>query len=261
MITVDEKSTRPVVLTIAGLDPSGGAGIIADIRAISHFDCIPVAAVTSLTFQTSKSMSGAAHQTAETVRAQIKSARAENSIAAVKTGMLPTREVVQELVTLIRDGLLAAPVIDPVMRSSSGYDLIEADAWELLLTDLMPLARVITPNIPEAERITGRQISDEEGMRRAANQIREMGARAVLIKGGHLSQERSPMRTVPRQAIDVMNEAGEVTVFRSDWIEGPPMRGTGCSLSAGIAACLAKGMTLQEAAAAAKHFVAIARFI
>jgi hydroxymethylpyrimidine kinase/phosphomethylpyrimidine kinase len=275
-----------VVLTIAGFDPSGGAGIMADIRAFTFFGCTPVAAVTSLTVQNSHSMSGATHQAAEMVRAQIMSVLAENSIAAAKTGMLPTRAIVGAIVELVRDGILPAPVIDPVMRSSSGYDLITADAWDSLLRGLMPLARVITPNIPEAERITGAQISSEDEMRRAANQIRELGARAVLIKGGHLGERKSEVRgqrsavgdqrsavsdqraergrspTVregSHQAIDLLDDEGEVTIFRGDWIEGPPLRGTGCMLSAGITACLAKGMSLRESVAAAKHFVAGAR--
>jgi hydroxymethylpyrimidine kinase/phosphomethylpyrimidine kinase len=256
----NEKSAAPVVMTIAGFDPSGSAGIIADIRAFSFFGCVPVAAVTSLTFQNSTAMSGAAHQTAETVCEQIKSLLAENLIAGVKTGMLPTREIVREVARLFRKTNLPAPVIDPVMRSSSGYDLVEADAWDLLLSDLMPLARVITPNIPEAERITGRKISDEEGMRQAANQIREMGAPAVLIKGGHLRQQRSEVRDQrsagPDQAIDLLDDNGEVTVFRGDWIEGAAMRGTGCTLSAAITACLGKGMALKESVGAAKRFVA-----
>jgi len=288
-----QTGALPVVLTIAGFDPSGGAGIIADIRAFTFFECAPVAAVTSLTFQNSTTMSGAAHQTGEIVRAQIMSLLAENSIAGVKIGMLPTGEIVQEVVELIRKNNLPPPVIDPVMRSSSGYDLITTDGWDLLLSDLMPLARVITPNIPEAERITGSQISDEDGMRRAANQIREMGARAVLIKGGHLGEQRSEVKgqrsdvrgqrseisaqgpdgsdqrgergsspTVREgsdQAIDLLDDEGEVTIFRGDWIEGPPLRGTGCLLSAAITACLAKGMSLKESVAAAKHYVGAKR--
>jgi hydroxymethylpyrimidine kinase/phosphomethylpyrimidine kinase len=267
---VTKIDDSPIGLTIAGFDPSGGAGIIADIRALIHFNCVPVAAVTSLTFQNSKSISGAAHQTAETVRAQVMSLLATNSIAAVKTGMLPTREIIREVTRLFRETDLPAPVVDPVMRSTSGYDLMTEDAWESLLQELMPLARVITPNIPEAERITGRQIVNEEEMRRAAAQIRQMGARAVLVKGGHLG-ERGSSPTVregstqsvgpaqsnrSHQAIDVLDDEGEVTIFRGDWIEGPPMRGTGCMLSAGIAACLAKGLSLKQSVSAAKHYVA-----
>jgi hydroxymethylpyrimidine kinase/phosphomethylpyrimidine kinase len=269
-MNVDEENTRPVVLSIAGFDPSGGAGILADVRAFTYFDTIPVAAITSLTFQNSTAMSGAVHQTPETVRGQIMSLRAAHPIAAAKTGMLPTREIVLEVVRLVRDAALPAPVIDPVMRSSSGFDLMTTDAWDSLLTELMPLARVITPNIPEAERMTGQRISNEDEMRRAAERIREMGARAVLIKGGHLGRRSElggqtsevgnrgagpTVREFSEQAIDLLDDNGEVTFFRADWIAGPPMRGTGCMLSAAIAACLANGMTLKESIAAAKNFV------
>ncbi|MDX6613718.1 MAG: hydroxymethylpyrimidine/phosphomethylpyrimidine kinase [Blastocatellia bacterium] len=231
---------------------------MADVRAFTYFGCNPVAAVTSLTFQNSTAMSGATHQPAATVRAQIMSLVAENSIAAMKTGMLPTSDIVHEVVQLIHETNLPAPVIDPVMRSTSGYELITAGAWDLLLSDLMPLARLITPNIPEAEHMTGLRISDEDGMRRAANQIRELGARAVLIKGGHLNRSLTVSEGAAH-AIDVLDDEGEVTVFRGDWIEGPPLRGTGCLLSAAITACLANGMSLKESVGAAKHYVAEAR--
>ena len=266
-MVVDENIVRPVVLTIAGFDPSGGAGILADVRAFAHFETNPVAAITSLTFQNSTAMSGAVHQTAETVRDQIMSLITAHQIAAVKTGMLPTREIVLEVVRLVRERHLPAPVIDPVMRSSSGFDLMTSDAWDSLLTELMPLSRVITPNIPEAERMTEQRISNEDEMRRAAATIREMGARAVLIKGGHLGERKSEIGgqrsevggpTVTEgsdRAIDLLDDNGEVTVFRAAWIAGPPMRGTGCMLSAAIAACLANGMTLKESIAAAKNFV------
>jgi hydroxymethylpyrimidine/phosphomethylpyrimidine kinase len=271
----DEENVRPVVLTIAGFDPSGGAGILADVRAFAHFDTDPVAVITSLTFQNSNAVSGAAHQAPETVRSQIISLLAAHKIAAVKTGMLPTRETVLEVVRLIGDADLPAPVIDPVMRSSSGFDLMTTDAWDSLLTELMPLSRVITPNIPEAERITGLRISNEDDMRRAAERIREMGAGAVLIKGGHLGKQRSDnegqqtaasergssptVREGSGEAIDLLDDNGEVTVFRADWIAGPPMRGTGCALSAAIAACLANGMTLKDAVGIAKRFVSTER--
>jgi hydroxymethylpyrimidine/phosphomethylpyrimidine kinase len=186
--------------------------------------------------------------------------------------MLPTREIVLEVVRFIRDADLPAPVIDPVMRSSSGFDLMNTDAWDSLLSELMPLSRVITPNIPEAERMTGRQISNEDEMRRAAERIRAMGAGAVLIKGGHLGEQRSDnegqqaaaserggsptVREGSVEAIDLLDDDGEVTVFRGDWIAGPPMRGTGCMLSAAIAACLAKGVTLTDAVDSGRRFVA-----
>src|SRR5712692_5047134 len=257
-----EKLTRPITLTIAGFDPSGGAGIIADIKTFTAFGCTPSAAITSLTFQNARSVWGAAHQTVETLRSQVEAIVAESHISAVKTGMLPSREIVAEVARLFRETELPAPVVDPVLRSTSGYELMEADAIKVLLAELMPLVRVITPNIPEAETLTGLRIENEKGMREAASKLREMGARAVLIKGGHLEQGsgirgQGSEKTGPvRQAIDVLDDEGRVTVFHAEWIDSPPVRGTGCMLSSAIAACLAKGLALEEAAGRAKEFVA-----
>src|SRR5258706_482506 len=244
-----DPNPSQVVLIIAGFDPSGGAGLIADLRALAAFGCRPVAAVTSLTFQNSGGVWGATHQNAESLRAQIQPAAKEFRIAAVKIGMLPTRELVLEVARLVRETIVPAPVIDPVLRSSSGYELMEPDAREVWLTELMPLARVITPNIPEAETLTGSPIKNESDMHAAAAKLREAGARAVLVKGGHLPVLHS-------EAIDVLDDDGTVTVFRGVWIDGPPVRGTGCMLSAAIAAGLAAGMNLQESVSAARSFVA-----
>jgi len=260
--------TPPVVLTIAGFDPSGGAGIIADIRAIVALGCTPVAAVTSITRQNSESISGAIHQTAEALRAQILPVVTEFRVAAVKIGMLPTRESVMEVVRLIQEQKIPAPVVDPVLRSTSGYELMEPDAKEVLLTELMPLARLITPNIPEAEALTGIGIKSEDDMRTAARKLRKMGARAVLIKGGHLTRrsevggqkaegrrQKAEKARAKLQAIDLLDDGGTITVFRGEWIDSPPVRGTGCMLSAAIAACWGLGMDLKGSVSVAKRFV------
>jgi hydroxymethylpyrimidine kinase/phosphomethylpyrimidine kinase len=259
IMTTDSKSAKPVVLTIAGFDPSGGAGIVADIQAFTSFGCLTVAAVTSLTFQNANTVFGAAHQSEAVLREQLNSILAASRISGVKTGMLPTSEIVREVVKYVGASKIPAPVVDPVFRSTSGYSLVDDEAWDLILKSLMPLARIITPNIPEAERITGLQISDEMGMRRAAQQIRAMGARAVLIKGGHLGAQEAEEALeppLPPQAIDVLDDEGELTVFRNEWIEGPAMRGTGCRLSAAITAGLANGLGLKDSIAMAKRFVA-----
>jgi hydroxymethylpyrimidine/phosphomethylpyrimidine kinase len=270
------SSTSPVVLTIAGFDPSGGAGIIADIRTIVAFGCTPVAAVTSLTLQSSEGVFGAIHQTAASLRAQILPVVKEFHIATLKIGMLPTRESVMEVVRLIQETDMPAPVVDPVLRSTSGYELMEPEAREVWLSELMLLARLITPNIPEAEILTETKITNEQDMREAAHKLREMGARAVLIKGGHLKQrsevsgqrsevsgqrsEVSGQRSVGvepnRQAIDLLDDEGNVTMFRGDWIDSGSVRGTGCMLSSAIAACLGRAMSLQDSVGAAKRFVA-----
>ena len=248
---MQKTGTMPVALTIAGFDPSGGAGVVADIKTFTAFGCFAAAAVTSLTFQNTTGVFGAAHQTAETVRAQVLPVVEDFHVAGLKTGMLPTREVIVEVARLLRETSLretTAPVIDPVVRSTSGYDLIDDDALAALRSELLPLARVVTPNIPEAERLTNLTIKTEADMRRAAQAIREMGARAVLVKGGHLSGD----------ALDVLDDGGQVQLFRAPRLRTDATHGTGCTLAAAIAACLARGMNLAEAVATAKRFVTAA---
>jgi hydroxymethylpyrimidine/phosphomethylpyrimidine kinase len=257
-MTIHDSNNLPVALTIAGFDPSGGAGVVADIKTFTAFDCFAVAAITSLTFQNTVGVFGAMHQTAETVRAQVMPVVEDFGVASAKTGMLPTREVIAEVARLFRETTLPAPVVDPVIRSTSGYDLIEDDALSALVRELMPLARVVTPNILEAERITGLSINDEEGMRRAARRMREMGARAVLVKGGHLkdnAEDSEQKIEETKSAVDVLDDEGRVTLFRGEWIETTSTHGTGCTLSAAIAACLGRGLNLEESIRAAKRFI------
>jgi len=250
--------TPPVALTIAGLDPSGGAGIIADIRTFAAFGCFATAAITSLTFQNTTGVFGAVHQTASTVRAQVTPIMEDFTVSCAKTGMLPTREIIAEVTRLFRTDL-PAPVVDPVMRATSGDDLIDDDAVSCLVSELFPLARLVTPNIPEAERLTGLLIRDEQTMQLAASQIRQMGARAVLVKGGHL---KGQVAVASRQeagarfeAIDVLDDEGRITILRDEMIAGGEVHGSGCTLSAAIAAGLGNGLTLEDSVRSAKRFV------
>ena len=269
---IDRTNTVPIALTIAGLDPSGGAGIIADIRTFAAFGCFGTAAITSLTFQNTTGVFGAAHQTASTVRAQVTPILEDFKVSCAKTGMLPTSEIIAEVARLFHADL-PAPVVDPVMRATSGDDLIDDDAVSCLVSELFPLARVVTPNIPEAERLTGLSIGDEQTMRVAASRIRQMGARAVLVKGGHLAakaaggsgqvaagsgQEAGATRQAagpPLEAIDVLDNEGQITVFRDELIAGGEIHGSGCTLSAAIAAGLGNGLTLEDSVRSAKRFV------
>jgi len=246
---VSTSEAKPVVLTIAGLDPSGGAGIVADIKTIAALGCFPAAAVTSLTFQNTTGVFGVANQTAEILRAQVKPIIEDLSVAAAKTGMLPTAEIVAEVARLFAEENLPAPVIDPVVVATSGDVLIDEEAFEILKTRLFPLARIVTPNIPEAEKLAGITIETEDDMRRAAEVIQSMGARAVLVKGGH-RQIRAG------EAVDVLfSENGIFAEFRSEYLNVGEVHGSGCTLSSAIAACLARGLTLEAAVGAAKEYV------
>ena len=251
-------SQIPSVLTIAGFDPSGGAGIVADVRTLAQFGCRAAAAITSLTFHNSTGVFGVTHETAKSLRAQIVPVVAEQSLDAVKIGMLPTAELVAEVASLIRENWLPAPVLDPVLKSSSGYELMEAGAIQILLNELLGLTRLVTPNIPEAEFLTGVQIASEDGMRKAAAKLRTMGARAVLIKGGHLKRDSGAgsQKTGAAKAVDLLDDGGEVSVLNGEWIDAPPVRGTGCMMSSAIAASLARGDDLLAAVTAAKKYVA-----
>lgn len=246
------RAKEPIALTIAGFDPSGGGGIIADVRTFVHFGVRPTAAITSLTFQNFERVFGAIHETADSLRAQILPIVEEDRIAAVKIGMLPTADLVAGVARLLGETDLPAPVIDPVLQSSSGYELMEKEAVEALVTELMPLACLLTPNIPEAETLTGLRINGDAELREAASMIRAMGAQAVLVKGGHLAREPGEE---PRYAVDIFDAEGDVTVLSGEWIDSPPVRGTGCMLSSAIAACLARGMNLKESVRAGKEFV------
>ena len=242
-------SDSPVVLTIAGLDPSGGAGIVADIKTIAALGCFPAAAITSITFQNAQRVFGAEHQTATVLRAQVEPIVADAKVVAAKTGMLPTAEIVAEVVRLFRDEDLPAPVVDPVMISTSGHDLIGDEAFQILKRELLPLARLVTPNIPEAERLAGFVIRSEADMRRAAEAIKDLGVPAVLVKGGH----RSELLT---EAVDILiDDVGTISEFREEYIEVGEIHGSGCTLSAAIAASLAKEMILRDAVGAAKKYL------
>jgi hydroxymethylpyrimidine kinase/phosphomethylpyrimidine kinase len=181
------------------------------------------------------------------VRSQVLPVVQDLTVAGAKTGMLPTAEIVAEVARLFAEESLPAPVVDPVVVATSGDVLIDEEAFHILKTKLLPLARIVTPNIPEAERLTGLTIETESDMRRAAEAIRSLGARAVLVKGGH--------RSVNGVALDLLLSEGTFTEFRSEYLDVGEVHGSGCTLSAAIAACLGKGMTLEDAVGAAKKYV------
>ena len=246
-----------VCLSIAGLDPSGGAGTITDVKTFSAFGCFATAAITSLTFQNTVEVVGAAHQSAETVSRQIEPVLRDFKISAVKTGMLPTAEIIETVANLVRDHGLKNIVVDPVVRSTSGFDLIDNTALQTLIKMLFPLADVITPNIPEAERISGIAISDESDIEAAARQIQSMGGRNVLIKGGHLAiaDFKKGNNDENRNARDYLFLGADMYIFEAEYINTTSTHGTGCTLSSAIAANLALGNDLKTAIDIAKKFV------
>ncbi len=236
----------PVVMTIAGFDPSGGAGILADIKAISAMGGFGVAAISSLTFQNTLGVFGTTHQTGETLRRQIEPLLEDFQIAAVKTGMLPTAEVIEAVAAIISNRRLAPLVVDPVVRSTSGFDLIDDRALAVLVEKLFPLATVVTPNAAEAERLTGIRISDLETMQQAAAAIRAMGARAVLVKGGDVMAET---------ATDLLLDDDGARLLAAERVISSSTHGTGCTLAAAVATLLARGHSLAEAIEQAKHYI------
>ncbi len=255
-----------ICLTVAGLDPSGGAGIIADIKTFTAFGCFATAAVTSLTFQNTCGVFGAAHQTAETVRRQILPVIEDFKVAAVKTGMLPTREIIKETAQIIKENKLKNIVIDPVVRSTCGFDLIDESALCSLIEKLFPLADVVTPNLPEAERIARLKIETEADIKKAARIMQSFGAKNVLIKGGHSSiLDLEEHHTKPnkgqktkdkgRTARDYLFVGENLHIFEAKFIETTATHGTGCTLASAIAANLALGKNLIEAVETAKRFV------
>lgn len=222
---------------------------MADVKTFTRFGCFAAAAVTSVTFQNTTGVFGAVHQTADSVRRQVEAVLDDYDVAAVKTGMLPTREIIETVAEIITARALKNVVVDPVVRSTSGYDLIDDQALAVLTEQLFPLASVVTPNIPEAERISGITIETSDDVARAAAVIRDKGAARVLIKGGHFADPAS------RSAVDRLFFEDEVAEFVDEYIDTTATHGTGCTLAAAIAAGLASGKELIAAVSAAKQFV------
>ena len=248
------KPKQKICLTIAGLDPSGGAGVLADIKTFSAFGCYGAGVITSVTFQNTQGVFGAESQSAESVRSQTMPIIDDFEIDALKTGMLPTAAIIRETAAIISDNKLRNVVVDPVVRSTSGYDLISDNALASLSDELFPLADLVTPNLQEAERIAKMKIRNEEDIDSAGKLIRSLGARNVLIKGGHHSEDQLHPRK-SRKATDFLFSENGVEVFETEFIDTTATHGTGCVLSASIAANLALGNSLVESIAAAKEFV------
>lgn len=231
-----------IALTIAGSDPSGGAGIQADLKTFHQFGVYGTAAITLLTVQNTRRVSRVEMIDPALVLEQVRAVLEDVPPNAAKTGALGATRMIQAVASL---DLRCPLVVDPVMISKHGAPLMEADARESLIRDLLPKAFLATPNLHEAAAITGREVTDLDTMKRAADKIAALGARAVLIKGGHLEGD----------ALDLLLDAGGFEQFRSPRVHTAHTHGTGCTYSAAITALLARGENLRDAVAAAKRFI------
>jgi hydroxymethylpyrimidine/phosphomethylpyrimidine kinase len=228
-----------VALTIAGSDSGGGAGIQADIKTFQRFGVFGTSAITAITAQNTRGVDRWEPVSIDLVRAQIDSVCGDLPPSAFKTGMLATAGIASAVAAAIEAHSLPNYVLDPVMVASSGDVLFERDAIDVIRSQLVSKAFLVTPNVPEAEILIGEKIEDEDGMARAAEKIvSEMGAQSVLIKGGHLKSGD--------RVVDVLYD-GNVRTFRGQRLETTSTHGTGCTLSAAITAQLAKGESLHAA--------------
>ncbi len=234
----------PVALSIAGSDPSGGAGIQADLKTFHQFGVYGEAAITLLTVQNTSGVSAVEVMAADFVSAQIGAVLEDIPPHAIKTGALGSRAVVEAVAYSL--GSAGCPlVVDPVMISKHGAPLMSGEAQQALVRMLLPLCTIITPNLPEAEAITNRAVTTLEEMRDAARAMVDLGARGVLMKGGHLEGA----------ATDLLWIDGEWLELPATRVETKHTHGTGCTYSAAIAAGLAKGQTMTAAVRAAKDFI------
>ena len=237
----------PNVLSIAGSDPSGGAGIQADLKTFAALGCYGMAAMTALTAQNTQGVEGVFDVPADFVRAQLTAIFEDIDVAAVKIGMLAQPEIIHQIADTLEKYTPRYIVLDPVMVATSGDPLISSEAIEVLKTRLVPLADVVTPNIPEAQRLSRKAVLDMEV---AAKGLLDLGCGSVLLKGGHLEEE---------QARDVLAMAGgAMHEFSSPRIDTPNTHGTGCTLSSAIAVYLAKGADIPMACEKAKVYLSAA---
>jgi hydroxymethylpyrimidine/phosphomethylpyrimidine kinase len=243
--------TPPVILTIAGFDPSSGAGITADIKTIAAHGCYGVACITALTVQSTAGVRRVEPVDPELVAETLAELASDVEIAAVHIGMLGSGKVVRTVADFLAQHKQPNIVLDPILKSSSGTDLADAAGMRLLTEKLLPLSTVVTPNIDEASALTGLPVTDPEQMRAAARKLHEMGASAVVVTGGHLEK-----------AIDLLSFTAsrgiEQELFKSARLRSNSTHGTGCAFATSVACHLAMGRGLPEAVLLAKAYVAAA---
>jgi hydroxymethylpyrimidine/phosphomethylpyrimidine kinase len=247
MTTSVARFQYPRVLSIAGSDSGGGAGIQADLKTIAALGCYGMTAITALTAQNTQGVRAIHPVPLQMLADQIDAVIEDIGVDAVKIGMLHSADSVRTVASAIERHCLTNIVLDPVMIATSGAVLIDREAVSVLVRDLFPKAAVITPNLDEASLLVGRLLDSESAMEAAALQLLEMGARAVLLKGGHL-----PGETVGDL---LLTQAAQAHWMRAPRIATPNTHGTGCTLSSAIASQLALGLPLEEAVALAREYV------
>ena len=242
-------ATHPAVvaLTIAGSDSGGGAGIQADLKTFAAFGVYGVSAITAVTAQNTRGVSAVETLSPGIVSAQIAAIVDDFQVAALKTGMLANSAIIGAVARVLRVSRVGPLVVDPVMVAKSGDRLLDADALDALTRDLLPLATVVTPNLPEAAVLTGLPVRTVEDQREAARRIVRLGARAAVVKGGHADST---------EIVDVFFDGAAFTEFRTERVPGTSTHGTGCTFSAAIAAQLALGRGVLEAIPVAQAYVA-----
>lgn len=244
-------SAPPVVLSIAGFDPSSGAGVTADIKTIAAHGCYGVACVTALTVQSTVGVRRVEPVPPELVTQTLQELASDVEIAAIRIGMLGAGKVGWAVADFLERRKLPNVVLDPILRSSSGADLVDAAGARFLREKLIALAAVVTPNVDEASALTGLSVSDPEQMRAAAHKLHELGAAAVVITGGHLDK-----------AIDLLSfttgRGVEQEIFKAPRLRSNSTHGTGCAFATSVACHLALGRGLPEAVLLAKAYVGAA---
>lgn len=242
------QPTPPVVLTIAGFDPSSGAGVTADIKTIAAHGCYGVAAITALTVQSTTGVKHVVPVEPRLLRESLDALVDDVKVSAVHIGMLGNGEIASEVARFLAQAKLPNIVLDTVLTSTSGARLLDESGRKVLIAKLLPLATVATPNAQEAAILTGMEVTSIDDMRMAAQRLREMGAQNVVVTGGHL-----------KDAADLlMLSSRDVQTFKSERLDSNFTHGTGCAFSASIACHLAQGRPLPEAVLLAKAYVTAA---
>jgi len=244
-------ATPPVVLTIAGFDPSSGAGITADIKTIAAHECYGVSCLTALTVQSTTGVRSVKPVDSEIISATLEHLVSDLEIAAVHIGMLGTAGAVRAVAEFLSRVKLPHVVLDPILKSSSGMDLLETGGWQTLIEELIPLAEVITPNLDEASALTRLPVTNLTEMRAAAAALHSLGAVNVVITGGDLDKATDLLSFTTGRGV-------EQEVFKAERLRSNSTHGTGCAFSSSLACLLAQGRGLPEAVLLSKAYVAAA---